>query len=42
MVLDQIKFSYFSKTDKTFRRKAPHIEKASNFFEAFQAMFMEL
>lgn len=43
MVLDQIKSSYFSKTDKTFWRKAPHIlKKASSVFEAFEAMFMEL
>lgn len=43
MVLDQIKSSYFPKTNKTFWRKAPQIlEKASKTFEAFEAMFMEL
>lgn len=43
MVLDHLKFSYFSVANKTLWIKDPWIpEKASNVFEAFEAAFMEL
>jgi hypothetical protein len=43
MVLDHLKFSYFSKINKTLWIKAPCIpKKASKVFEAFEAVFMEL
>lgn len=43
MVLGHKKFSYFLKTNKTFWIDTPDIpKKASNLFEAFEAVFMEL
>lgn len=40
MVLDHSVFSYLSVAKKTFPQQDP--EKASNVFEAFEAVFMEL
>lgn len=43
MVLDHLKFSLLSVANKTLWIKAPwNPEKASNEFEAFEAVFMEL
>lgn len=43
MVLGHLKFSYPSVANKTLWTKDPWIpEKASNVFEAFEAVFMEL
>lgn len=43
MVLDHLKFSCLSIANKTLWTKAPWLpEKASNVFEAFEAVFMEL